>query len=151
MDFYLQHSNTLPLAQQATSATQIFIFPTGTLLRINTLNTNNTMTSENGIPVMNKPANQMESGANGNNLAAASVGRHPVELLQQRQGTTLYESRDNSMKRKRIDATRIIDLPSSHSLFVTGSLFIQQLPLASPFWALTRKKKSEACTEVALP
>jgi len=44
------------------------------------------MSSENGIPVMNKPVDTMEVGANGNNLATAAMRRHPIEELQQRQG-----------------------------------------------------------------
>jgi hypothetical protein len=50
-----------------------------------------TMTSDNNsnpsIPVMNQPVNMMDVGANGNNLAAAAMQRHPVEVLQQRQGS----------------------------------------------------------------
>jgi hypothetical protein len=45
------------------------------------------MSTDNGIPVMNKPVNMMEVGPNGNNLAASAMRRHPVEELQQRQGT----------------------------------------------------------------
>ena len=45
------------------------------------------MSTDNGIPVMNKPVNTMEVGANGNNLAVSAMRRHPVEELQQRQGT----------------------------------------------------------------
>ncbi|GKY96128.1 hypothetical protein MPSEU_000573000 [Mayamaea pseudoterrestris] len=36
------------------------------------------------IPIMSKPANLMEAGPNGNNLAAAAQGAHPVDGLQQR-------------------------------------------------------------------
>jgi hypothetical protein len=36
------------------------------------------------IPVMSKPANLMEVGPNGNNLAAAAQGAHPVEEMQRR-------------------------------------------------------------------
>merc|ERR1711884_747760 len=43
------------------------------------------MSSENGIPVMKKPIDTMEVGANGNNLATAAMGRHPIEELQHRQ------------------------------------------------------------------
>jgi hypothetical protein len=39
-----------------------------------------------GIPVMNQPVNMMEVGVNGNNLAAAALQRHPVEVFQRRQG-----------------------------------------------------------------
>lgn len=44
------------------------------------------MSSDNGIPVMNKPVDAMEVGANGNNLAMAALRKHPIEELQQRQG-----------------------------------------------------------------
>ena len=44
------------------------------------------MSSEHGIPVMNKPVDMMEVGANGGTLATAALRRHPVEELQQRQG-----------------------------------------------------------------
>ena len=46
------------------------------------------MSSENGIPVMKKPVDTMEVGANGNNLAIAAMRRHPIEELQQRQGVS---------------------------------------------------------------
>jgi hypothetical protein len=36
----------------------------------------------------------MESGANGNNLAAAAMRRHPVEILQQRQGKTEWHEKE---------------------------------------------------------
>ena len=44
------------------------------------------MSSENGIPVMKKPVDTMEVGANGNNLATAAMGRHLIEELQRKQG-----------------------------------------------------------------
>jgi hypothetical protein len=44
------------------------------------------MSTDNGIPVMNKPVNMMEVGANGNNLAVSALRRHPIEELQQRKG-----------------------------------------------------------------
>jgi hypothetical protein len=34
------------------------------------------------IPVMRHPANQMETGPNGNNLAAAAASNHPIDNLQ---------------------------------------------------------------------
>jgi len=34
---------------------------------------------------MNKPADMMEVGVNGNNLASSAMRRHPIEELQQRQ------------------------------------------------------------------
>lgn len=34
------------------------------------------------IPVMRHPANQMETGPNGNNLAAAAASNHPIDDLQ---------------------------------------------------------------------
>ncbi|VEU39185.1 unnamed protein product [Pseudo-nitzschia multistriata] len=43
------------------------------------------MSSENGIPVMNKPVDAMEVGPNGSNLATAAMRKHPMEELQQRQ------------------------------------------------------------------
>mmetsp|Transcript_38865 Transcript_38865/g.94099 ORF Transcript_38865/g.94099 Transcript_38865/m.94099 type:complete len:147 (+) Transcript_38865:146-586(+) len=42
------------------------------------------MSTENGIPVMNKPVNAMDAGANAGNLAAAALKRHPMEEQQQR-------------------------------------------------------------------
>ena len=36
------------------------------------------------IPVMSKPANLMEVGPNGNNLAAAARAAHPVDEMQRR-------------------------------------------------------------------
>lgn len=36
------------------------------------------------IPLMNKPANLMELGPNGNNLAAAAQSAHPVDAMQRR-------------------------------------------------------------------
>lgn len=47
------------------------------------------MSTENGIPVMNKPVDTMEVGANGNNLAMAALRQHPIDVLQQRQGACL--------------------------------------------------------------
>jgi len=44
------------------------------------------MSSDNGIPVMKKPVDMMEVGANGSNLATSAMRRHPIEELQQRQG-----------------------------------------------------------------
>jgi hypothetical protein len=44
------------------------------------------MSSDNGIPVMNKPVDMMEVGPNGNNLAVSALRRHPIEELQDRQG-----------------------------------------------------------------
>ena len=44
------------------------------------------MSTEHGIPVMNKPVDMMEVGANGGTLATAAMRRHPIEELQQRQG-----------------------------------------------------------------
>ena len=38
------------------------------------------------IPLMRAPVNQMESGPNGNNLAAAATCPHPVDELQRRGG-----------------------------------------------------------------
>jgi hypothetical protein len=54
------------------------------------LNKENTkkMSTENGIPLMNKPVDSMQVGANGNNLATAAMRRHPIEELQQRQGVS---------------------------------------------------------------
>lgn len=52
---------------------------------------------------MNQPANMMEVGPNGNNLAAAARQKHPIDLLQQQQGTCKYDilckqgSRDESI------------------------------------------------------
>lgn len=34
------------------------------------------------IPMMRSPANQMETGPNGNNLAAAATQNHPVDSIQ---------------------------------------------------------------------
>ena len=48
------------------------------------------MSSDNAIPVMKKPVDAMEVGANGNNLAMAAIGRHPIEELQQKQGAFNY-------------------------------------------------------------
>jgi len=45
------------------------------------------MSSDNGIPVMRKPVDLMEVGANGNNLATSAMRRHPIEELQQRQAS----------------------------------------------------------------
>ena len=42
--------------------------------------------TDSNIPVMNKPADMMEVGPNGNNLQAAARKRHPVEVLQRQQG-----------------------------------------------------------------
>jgi hypothetical protein len=44
------------------------------------------MSTENGIPIMNKPVNAMEAGPNAGNLAAAALQRHPIEDQQQRHG-----------------------------------------------------------------
>jgi hypothetical protein len=44
------------------------------------------MSTENGIPIMNKPVNAMEAGPNAGNLAAAAMKRHPIEEQQQRNG-----------------------------------------------------------------
>ncbi|KAG7361713.1 proteasome maturation factor UMP1 [Nitzschia inconspicua] len=44
--------------------------------------------SNHGIPIMNQPVNMMEVGANGSNLAATAIQRHPVEVLQKRQAST---------------------------------------------------------------
>ena len=44
------------------------------------------MSTENGIPVMNKPVNAMDAGANAGNLAAAALKRNPMEEQQQRNG-----------------------------------------------------------------
>jgi hypothetical protein len=46
------------------------------------------MSTETGIPLMNKPVDSMQVGANGNNLATAAMRRHPIEELQQRQGVS---------------------------------------------------------------
>lgn len=46
------------------------------------------MSTENRIPVMNKPVDTMEVGANGNNLAMAAMRQHPIDVLQQRQGAS---------------------------------------------------------------
>ena len=46
------------------------------------------MSTENGIPVMNKPVDTMEVGANGNNLAMTALRQHPIDVLQQRQGAS---------------------------------------------------------------
>lgn len=51
------------------------------------------MSSENGIPVMNKPVNTMEAGANAGSLAAAALKRHPIEEHQHRNGTFWMEGR----------------------------------------------------------
>ena len=45
------------------------------------------MSSDLGIPVMKKPVDLMEVGINGNNLATSAMRQHPIEELQQRQGT----------------------------------------------------------------
>ena len=45
------------------------------------------MSSENRIPVLNEPVNMMEGGANSSNLAISSMRRHPIDELQQHQGT----------------------------------------------------------------
>jgi hypothetical protein len=57
------------------------------------------MMSDNSMPVMNQPANMMESGPNGNNLAAAAVQRHPVESLQAQQGVYCRTQDDGSASR----------------------------------------------------
>ena len=44
------------------------------------------MNDDNSIPVMKKPANMMEVGPNGNNLQAAALQKHPIEVMQKRQG-----------------------------------------------------------------
>ena len=44
------------------------------------------MMSDNSIPVMDKPVNMMEAGPNGNNLQAAAVKKHPIEMMQRQQG-----------------------------------------------------------------
>ena len=46
------------------------------------------MSTDNTIPVMKKPVDTMEVGANGNNLAMAAMGQHPIEQLQQQQGAS---------------------------------------------------------------
>mmetsp|Transcript_2146 Transcript_2146/g.3776 ORF Transcript_2146/g.3776 Transcript_2146/m.3776 type:complete len:131 (-) Transcript_2146:37-429(-) len=38
--------------------------------------------SQSSIPLMKKPANLLETGLNGGNLAAAAVQRHPVDEMQ---------------------------------------------------------------------
>lgn len=43
------------------------------------------MSSDNAIPLMKKPVDTMEVGANGINLAMAAMGRHPIDKLQQKQ------------------------------------------------------------------
>lgn len=43
------------------------------------------MNDDNSIPVMKKPANMMEVGPNGNNLQAAALQKHPIEVMQKRQ------------------------------------------------------------------
>ena len=44
------------------------------------------------IPEMKQPAALMETGLNGNHLAAAAVARHPVDDLQRRRQTNPFES-----------------------------------------------------------
>mmetsp|Transcript_20908 Transcript_20908/g.29057 ORF Transcript_20908/g.29057 Transcript_20908/m.29057 type:complete len:138 (-) Transcript_20908:211-624(-) len=41
-----------------------------------------TMEETTGIPMMKSPANVMEAGPNGNNLASAATRAHPVDQLQ---------------------------------------------------------------------
>jgi hypothetical protein len=52
------------------------------------------MMSDNSMPVMNKPADMMEVGPNGNNLQTMAVQRHPIEELQKRQGTMMSNVED---------------------------------------------------------
>mmetsp|Transcript_2603 Transcript_2603/g.5110 ORF Transcript_2603/g.5110 Transcript_2603/m.5110 type:complete len:130 (-) Transcript_2603:75-464(-) len=44
------------------------------------------------IPEMHQPASLMETGLNGNNLAAQATARHPVDDMQRRRQTNPYES-----------------------------------------------------------
>lgn len=44
------------------------------------------------IPEMHQPASLMETGLNGNNLAAQATARHPVDMMQRRRQTNPFES-----------------------------------------------------------
>ena len=44
------------------------------------------MSTENGIPIMNKPVNAMEAGPNAGNLASAAIQKHPMETQQHQNG-----------------------------------------------------------------
>ena len=44
------------------------------------------------IPEMHRPASLMETGLNGNNLAAQATARHPVDDMQRRRATNPFES-----------------------------------------------------------
>ena len=44
------------------------------------------------IPEMHKPASLMETGVNGNNLAAQAAARHPVDNLQRQQQANPFGS-----------------------------------------------------------
>lgn len=41
------------------------------------------MSSDKGIPVLNRPVDMMEAGVNGINLASLAMQRHPIEKLQE--------------------------------------------------------------------
>ena len=42
--------------------------------------------TDNSIPIMDKPADQMEEGLNSNNLQTAALQKHPIDELQRLQG-----------------------------------------------------------------
>lgn len=44
------------------------------------------------IPEMHRPASLMETGLNGNNLAAQATAHHPVDDMQRRRQTNPFES-----------------------------------------------------------
>lgn len=82
-----------------------------------------TMMTDTGLPVMNKPVNAMEAGPNGNNLQAQALPRHPVELLQQRQGTSDYVWR----------GTATLQVHSINHVVIRSHSYTQIPPSSPPF------------------